>query len=137
MKVDKPKFNNVLAFLLLLAIFTAGFTVFCQMPGNNHSYSLLLGKDNCPENQPPQGCGSVQSSQDVLGFNLLSDSLVPGMFLALSIIVLLGLVYVFTGIVPLFQAGVRCRFRLQFLARLYNYLIQAFSQGILNPRLFA
>ncbi len=137
MKVNKPKFNTILAFWLLLAIFTAGFTVFCQMSGSSHSYNLLMGKDGCPESQSPQGCGFAQSSQDVLGFDLLSNSLETKAIFSFVIIALLGIVCVFAGTAPLFQAGVRYRFRFQFLARLHNYLIQALSQGILNPRLFA
>jgi hypothetical protein len=106
------------------------------MDTSNHSYNLLLGKDDCQKSQSPQGCGSTMLSHDILGFNLLSDSTGALNSRSLLIITLFGVVYVIAGRVPLCQAGVKYRFRFQFLARLHNYLIQAFSQGILNPRVF-
>ncbi len=137
MDVNKTKFKKiVLAFLLLLAILMAGFTVFCQMPSNNHSYNFLFGKDQCGEDQSPRGCGSAQISQDILGYKLLSDSPEVKMFLGLLIIVLLGFVSVFSAATPPIQARIKYRFRYRFLARLHNYLIHALSQGILHPKLY-
>jgi hypothetical protein len=126
----------LLSLLILCAVIGAGFTVFCQMPGNNHSYNLLAGKDECQSEQSARDCGPTQLSQDTLGFSLLDNSILVRVFSGL-LVALLGVVLVFVGIVPLFKAGIRKWFCFQFLTRLHNYLIQAFSQGLLNPRIFA
>ncbi len=133
--VLKPN-KIILIFLILIAFLTVGFTVFCQMPGDTHSYNLLVGKDECQAGQSAHNCGSTQLSQDTLGFSLLDDSFAVKVFSGL-LIALLGFVLVFFGATPLYQAGIRKWFCFQFLTRLHNYLIQAFSQGLLNPRIFA
>lgn len=125
----------IFIFLVLIAFLTVGFTVFCQMPGNTHSYNLLVGKDECQSEQPARDCGSTQLSQDTLGFSLLDNSIVVKVFSGL-LVALFGVVLVFFGTTPSLQAGIRKWFCFQFLTRLHNYLIEAFSQGLLNPRIF-
>ncbi len=128
--------KSLLVAAMLLSFIAACFTVFCYMPDSSHSYNLLMGKDQCQESQSADSCGSVQSSGDVLGFNLLNKSLETGIFLYF-VIFLLGFVIAIAAKILLPPTGIVHRFRFRFLARLFNYLIQAFSQGILNPRLFA